>query len=148
VEGVGDPLSGQLALNLESPLRLVRALLRARCLASEASLLFISSNLARHAVPNTVAYSAAKAGLEGAVRALARELGPGGVRVNAIAPGLIATDMIADRDPGDLDAYVKEVPLGRLGEPSDVADVARYFLSPRSAFVSGQILDVDGGWGL
>lgn len=140
-----DPLVRQLREDLEAPLLLLRALLNARLLASGASIVVTSSNLARRGLTGKVAYAAAKGGLEAAVRGLARELGPRGVRVNAVAPGLVRTDMTANRAEADWAAYAREVPLGREGGADDVAEVVEFFVR-HAGYVSGQVLDVDGGW--
>ncbi len=145
VEGV-DPLAAQLHLDLMAPLLLLRSLLRARRVATGAAIVFVSSNLARRGLPGKVAYAAAKAGLEGACRGLARELGPEGVRVNCVAPGLLATEMTADMGKDGYESYGEEVPLGRVGHPVDVAGVVRFLLSDDARYVSGQVIDVDGGW--
>jgi len=141
-----DPLLAQLRVDLEAPLYLVRGLLRAGCLPDGASIVMVSSNLTRRTVPGMVAYTAAKAGLEGATRALARELGPRGIRVNAVAPGLLQTDMTAGRDADVFAAHAREVPLGRLTSVDDVAGVIEFLLGQASAMVTGQVIDVDGGW--
>ncbi len=141
-----DPIRHQLRADLEAPLLLLRELLVAGCLLDGASVVFVGSNLARRGLGGKVAYSAAKAGLEGATRALARELGPRGVRVNAVAPGLLRTDMTQDRGPEAFAQYATEVPLGRVGTPLDVARVVTFLLSDAAAYLTGQILDIDGGW--
>lgn len=142
-----DPIAAQLRVDLQAPLSLCRALLRADRLADRASLVFVSSNLARHGLTGKVAYGAAKAGIEGAVRGLAKELGPRGLRVNAVAPGLLRTDMTADAGELGYAAYAAEVPLGRIGEPHDVCGPIMFLLGEEAAYVSGQVIDVDGGWG-
>lgn len=145
--GAPDPLLAELRSNLEAPLLLLRDLLEASLVAEGASVVFISSNLVRHAVSGHVGYSAAKAGLEAAVKQLCAELGPRRIRVNAVAPGLIRTDMTAHLTEAELATYAREVPLGRPGLPEDVAHCVSFLLSANAAYVSGQVLDVDGGWG-
>lgn len=142
-----DPLLNELRSNLEAPLYLLRALLEAELVADGASVVVVSSNLVRHALFGKVAYAAAKAGLEAAVRQLCVELGPRGVRINAVAPGLIRTDMTRGQGAAALEAYASEAPLGRVGEAADVASVVGFFLSPSAGYITGQVLDVDGGWG-
>ncbi|MCH9686871.1 MAG: SDR family oxidoreductase [Deltaproteobacteria bacterium] len=142
-----DPLVELLRVNLEAPLRLLRQLLREGMLAEQASVVVVGSNLARRGVAGRAVYAASKAGLEGAVRSLAHELGPRGIRINAVAPGLLRTDMTADIGPQGYAAYAREVPLGRVGEAMDVAPVVAFLLDQASAYVTGQVLDVDGGWG-
>ena len=94
-----------------------------------------------------VAYSATKAGLEGLTRALAKELGPSGITVNCVEPGVIATDMNACFDEETLSALCEETPLCRIGQPEDVANAVFWLSSEGASFVTGQILGVDGGFG-
>ena len=93
-----------------------------------------------------VAYSSAKAALHGMTKALAKELGPSGITVNAIAPGLIDTDMNSTLDKGALHAIINETPLMRIGTPVDVAALALFLASDASSFITGQVISVDGGY--
>lgn len=90
-------------------------------------------------------YSAAKAGVIGLTRALAKELGPSNIRVNCVAPGVTATDMNGHLTPRDLGALEEETPLGRIGAPEEVAQAIIFLASDRASFITGQVLNVDGG---
>ncbi|MBO4229871.1 MAG: 3-oxoacyl-ACP reductase FabG [Clostridia bacterium] len=93
-----------------------------------------------------VLYSASKSAVNGFTKALAKELAPSGVTVNAVAPGVIRTEMLSCYSEKDLEALRTETPAGRLGTPEDVADAVRYLVSEEASFVTGQILGVDGGF--
>ena len=90
-------------------------------------------------------YSAAKAGVIGLTKALAKELGPSGIRVNCVAPGAIETDMTAFLTPEDRAALAGEAPLGRMGSPEEVAEAVRFLAGEEARFITGQVLRVDGG---
>ena len=90
-------------------------------------------------------YSAAKAGVIGLTKALAKELGPSGIRVNCVAPGAIETDMTAFLTPEDRAALADEAPLGRMWTPEEVADAIRFLAGEEARFITGQVLRVDGG---
>ena len=90
-------------------------------------------------------YAASKAGIIGLTKALARELGPSGVNVNAVAPGFVRTEMTANLPPEVLERAVAESALGRLGEPEDVAAMVALLLSDRARYITGEIIKVDGG---
>ena len=93
-----------------------------------------------------VAYSASKAGVIGLTKALAKELGPSGIRVNCIAPGVIDTPMNAAYTPDVLQQLAEETPLGRIGTPLEVAQAALFLAGPSASFITGQILGVNGGF--
>lgn len=90
-------------------------------------------------------YSAAKAGVIGLTKALAKELGPSLIRVNCVAPGVIGTEMNAHLSWNDLAALEEEIPLGRIGIPAEAAQAICYLASDRASFITGQVLQVDGG---
>ena len=92
-----------------------------------------------------VAYSAAKAALIGFTKALAKEVGPSGITVNCIAPGVIDTPMNAHLSADDLSALADETPLCRIGTPAEVANAVAFFAGDQSTFITGQVLAVDGG---
>ncbi len=90
-------------------------------------------------------YAASKAGLVGLTKSVAKELGSRGVRCNAIAPGFIRTDMTAELSEDQVSALHDRIPLGQLGEPGDIAGVARFLVGPGARYITGQVLGVDGG---
>ena len=90
-------------------------------------------------------YSAAKAGVVGLTKALAKELGPSNIRVNCVAPGVIDTDMNGHLSPEELAALEEETPLCRIGQPEEVAQAICFLSSDRASFITGQVLSVDGG---
>ena len=92
-----------------------------------------------------VAYSAAKAALIGFTKSLAKEVGPSGITVNCVAPGVIDTPMNAHLSEDDLAALAEETPLCRIGTPTEVADAVAFFAGDQSSFITGQVLAVDGG---
>ncbi len=107
------------------------------------SIIFIGSRVASVGIPLRAHYTATKAGLVGLTRALAKELGPRGLRVNVVAPGPIETE--EPTPPAVLERYQKLIPLGRLGNPDDIAGVVAFLASDLSRFVNGETINVDGG---
>lgn len=93
-----------------------------------------------------VHYSAAKAGLIGMTKALAKELGPSGITVNAIAPGVINTEMNAKLTDEDKVALLNDTPVMRIGEPSDIAEAALFLAGDSASFITGEVLNVSGGY--
>lgn len=94
------------------------------------------------------AYSATKAAVIGLTRSLAKELGPSGIRVNSVAPGVIATDMTACFSAEDMAAMAEETPLGRIGTPEDIAELVAFLASDKASFITNQVIGCDGGFSL
>jgi 3-oxoacyl-[acyl-carrier protein] reductase len=91
-------------------------------------------------------YAAAKAGVIALTKVLAKELARKGITANAIAPGVIQTGMLGELKPEVLEGYLKQIPVGRLGKPEDVANAVLFFASEESSYITGQVLPVTGGW--
>ncbi len=116
---------------------------------SGASIIHITSVLGLLGTPSTAAYAASKAALIGLTRQMAREYGPRGIRTNAVAPGLIDTQLVRDRlnnDAAFRRIWKHGTPFPRLGKPEDIAKAVRFLASGDAAFVNGHVLVVDGGW--
>jgi NAD(P)-dependent dehydrogenase (short-subunit alcohol dehydrogenase family) len=135
------------AVNFTAPLLLTREFGRKMASAGAGSIINITSIVARDPAPLMGAYVCSKAALESLTRLTALELGGYGVRANAIAPGVVATDLTAAllADGPSWQALKAAIPLGRAGEVSDVAGLALFLAGPRSSFLSGQVIALDGG---
>jgi NAD(P)-dependent dehydrogenase (short-subunit alcohol dehydrogenase family) len=137
-----------MSVNLDATFRLARASLRAM-VRGGGSIVLIGSQLAHVAAPGYASYCASKGAVESLVRALAVDFGPSGVRVNALAPGVVATPLsYVDRPNFDemIDGIAAGLPLRRIGQPDDMAGPAVFLLSADSAWMTGQSLVVDGGY--
>ena len=110
------------------------------------SIITVSSMWGMTGASCEVPYSAAKAGLIGFSKALAKELGPSNIRVNCVAPGVIQTDMCASFDGETLHELAEETPLGRLGTPEEVAETLLFLASDKATYITGQVLGVNGGF--
>jgi 3-oxoacyl-[acyl-carrier protein] reductase len=131
-------------LNLSAPMYAVAALLP-QLRAARGSVVNLSSTTALRGAPTMIAYSAAKAGLLGLTRSLAVALGPDGVRVNCVLPGVLRTESNADFPPGPFERARAERALGRDGHPGDVVGAVLFFAAAGADFITGQSLIVDGG---
>lgn len=149
-----DEIDAMLTVNLRGSIVLVRECVRQMLLrpsgdersgAGRPSVVVVSSVVASRASPGLAVYAATKSGLEGFARSLARELGPRGIRVNAVAPGFLETDLSASLSEANRARIVRRTPLGRLGTPADVVGAIEFLAGPRSAFITGQVVTVDGG---
>ena len=133
-----------LSVNLGATFNLVSQALP-YLIASKGKIVQISSISARSGSYDDVAYVASKAGLEGLTRKLALELAPHGIRCNVIRPGLIMTEGFAEMPDDFFDSQVPLIPLGRIGQPEDVANAAAFLCSDEAQFITGTVLTVDGG---
>jgi NAD(P)-dependent dehydrogenase (short-subunit alcohol dehydrogenase family) len=136
-----------MAVNLDGPYNMVTAFL-AQLKATKGSVINIGSIQSFVALPNSAAYTTSKGGVRALTKALAIELSPQGVRVNAIGPGMIATPLNAGarQNPDYMANFAQRIPLGRLGEPADIAGPAVFLASDLAAYVTGVTLPVDGGF--
>ncbi len=110
------------------------------------SIVFISSMWGEVGASCEAVYSASKAALIGLCKALAKEVGPSGIRVNCVSPGVIRTPMTEPLGEDTLSALAEETPLCRIGTPDEIADAVWFLASPRAAFITGQVLGVNGGF--
>jgi 3-oxoacyl-[acyl-carrier protein] reductase len=134
-----------ISTNLSSVFRLTRASMRAMMKARGGRVINITSVVGTSGNPGQSNYAAAKAGVAGMTRALARELGSRNITVNCIAPGFIETDMTKSLSEAQSEALLGQIPLGRLGKPDDIAAAVVYLASPGAAYVTGTTLHVNGG---
>jgi 3-oxoacyl-[acyl-carrier protein] reductase len=143
-------------LTLMSAVRLIRAAVPVMRARGCGSIVAITSISVKQPLDNLLLSNAMRAAVVGLVKTLARELGPDGIRVNAVAPGFVATERLvevqrirAEREGRPLEAIQAEearsIPLGRFGRPEEIADAVAYLVSPRSSYLSGNVVQVDGG---
>ena len=134
-----------IATNLSGPFWMTRAIARPMMKARAGRIINMSSAAGRMGNPGQANYAAAKAGLIGLTKTTARELASRGITCNALAPGLITTDLTADLPEAASDALKSMTPLGYIGSVEDVAAAAVYFASDEARYVTGQVLGIDGG---
>lgn len=131
--------------NLTSVYRMSKAVLRGMMKVQRGRIISITSVVGATGNPGQANYAAAKAGIIGFTKSLAREIGSRNITVNAVAPGAIATDMTRDLPEAQRQALLASIPLQRLGEPQDIANAVAFLASPEAAYITGETLHVNGG---
>lgn len=134
--------------NVVAVFAISREVVKQMLLQQTGSIINISSMAAQYGLPKVIAYSASKTAIDGMTRAMAVELSPKGIRVNAIAPGFIysaMTDAALNSDPERKAKVFGRTPMGKMGQPSDIGDAALFLATDASKYVTGVVLPVDGG---
>ena len=134
------------AVHVRGSFLATRAFLPGMISRQSGSILYISSMWGQVGASCEAAYSACKAALIGLGKAMAKEVGPSGVRVNCLCPGVIQTDMLREYSREDLQVLADDTPLCRLGTPEDIARAAFFLSSKDASFITGQVLGVNGGF--
>ena len=134
--------------NLAGSIRLARQVLKSMLKARSGRIIMVGSVVGLLGSAGQVNYSASKAGLIGAARSLAREVGSRGITVNVVAPGFVNTDMTAELGDDRRAEILKAVPLARYAEPAEVAGVVSFLAGPDGGYVTGAVVPVDGGLGM
>lgn len=134
-----------IATNLTAVARLSRAVLRGMMKAKHGRIINITSVVGSAGNPGQMNYAAAKAGVAGMSRALAREIGSRNITVNCVAPGFIDTDMTRELGEPQTAALMQQIPLGRFGAPEDIAAAVAFLASPQAGYITGTTLHVNGG---
>lgn len=131
--------------NLSSIFHLSKGVMRGMMKAKKGRIINIASVVGLIGNPGQANYCAAKAGIIGFTKSMAREIGSRGITVNVVAPGFIDTDMTKDLPEASRDAMLSQVPLGRLGQPEDIAAAVLFLASPSAGYITGETINVNGG---
>lgn len=134
-----------LAVNLKGAFNTTKGVARGMMKRRRGAIVNIASVIGRMGNAGQANYAASKAGMIGLTKSVAREFANRGVRCNAIAPGFIQTEMTAKLKPEVIDGLKAQIPMGTLGNPEDVAEVVRFLVGPGAAYITGQVIGVDGG---
>lgn len=134
-----------LAVNLDGPFACLQEASKIMVRQKTGRIINISSLVGQSGNPGQSNYCAAKAGIIGLTKSAAQELGARNITVNAVAPGFIATDMTAELPPGAQEKYLEQIPLKRFGTPEDIAETVAWLASDQAAYITGQVIAVNGG---
>lgn len=134
-----------IGVNLIGAMNISKAVLPGMIHIKHGNIINISSMWGEAGASCEVVYSATKAGLIGFTKALAKEVGPSGIRVNCVSPGLIDTDMNSELSKADMKELLDEIPLDRIGTPEDIAKAVKFLVSDSASYITGQVLSVNGG---
>jgi 3-oxoacyl-[acyl-carrier protein] reductase len=143
-----EDIDDVLNTNLASALRLSRACVKDMVRAKYGRIVFVGSVVWALGSAGQMNYAASKAGLVGAARSLAREVGSRGITVNVIAPGFVETDMTADLDDQQRRQILASIPLGRYAAANEIADTVSFLVGPEAGYITGAVIPVDGGLGM
>ncbi|MCR4723188.1 MAG: 3-oxoacyl-ACP reductase FabG [Eubacteriales bacterium] len=141
-----DDWERMIGTDLTGTFKMIRAFLPEMVGRKEGVIINISSIWGVAGASMEAAYSAAKAGMIGMTKALAKELGPSGIRVNCVAPGVTDTPMLASLPKGALELAAEETPLGRIAKPEEIAEAIFYLTDEKAAFITGETLNINGGF--
>ncbi|MGG3801617.1 elongation factor P 5-aminopentanone reductase [Metabacillus fastidiosus] len=141
-----EEIDMMIGLHIANPFRIAQKFIPAMVKKRAGNIIVISSIWGLTGAACEVLYSTVKGGQNAFVKALAKELAPSEIRVNAIAPGAVATNMLSQFSEEELRELEEEIPAGRLGKPEEIANTVAFLASDDSSYITGQILSVNGGW--
>ncbi|WP_456271484.1 elongation factor P 5-aminopentanone reductase [Bacillus sp. AK031] len=133
-------------LHVKSPLQILQGLLPKMLKSSNGSTVIVSSIWGQTGAACEVLYSTVKGAQIAFVKSLSKEVARNGIRINAVAPGAVDTEMLNSFTPEELADIAEEIPMGRFADPSEVAQTIEFLVSPKSSYITGQVLSVNGGW--
>lgn len=139
-------MDNMLQIHVKSPWMITKHVLPSQIRKRNGTITFISSIWGKNGASCEVIYSAVKGSQNTFVKALAKEVGPSGIRVNAVSPGFIDTKMNHQFSQEEKSAIIEDIPAGKAGQPEDIANLVSFLISEHAHYINGQIVGVDGGW--